>query len=172
MRRFLLCVLIAVAFGMGISVATAEHRLGVGAHYLTTVDDIEVEGEEIDTSALAWSLTYQYRTAAIVGLELDIERFPADFGGATDVVYAPQAFLLIGAGIYGGIGIGGYYSDSEFGSDPFYALKAGVDIEILPSVRLDINANYRFMEWESINDLENEVDTDTVTVGAAVRIAF
>ena len=56
------------------------------------------------------------------------------------------------------------HSDGET-SDMFYAAKIGVDITILPKLSLDINANYRFDDW----DLIDEAETDTVTLGALVR---
>jgi hypothetical protein len=34
----------------------------------------------------------------------------------------------------------------------------------------DINANYRFEEWDSIKTLDEDASSDTITLGAAVRI--
>jgi hypothetical protein len=97
-------------------------------------------------------------------LELDLEYFPDGFAGSTEDAFSPQAYLLIGRGLYGGAGVGVTYSDGET-SDLFYAAKIGFDIAIIPHVSLDINANYRFNDWSLID----EVDTDTVTLGALVR---
>lgn len=90
----------------------------------------------------------------------------------TKEVYAPAAYLVLGTGLYGALGIGGSYSDGDFSKDPFYALRVGVAIEVLPKLFLDINANYRFNEWEEIKTVDEDTNTDTITLGAAVRIEF
>ena len=53
-----------------------------------------------------------------------------------------------------------------------FALRAGLDIEVLPNLRLDINANYRFLDWDNVKELDKKINTDTITFGAAVRFAF
>ena len=52
-----------------------------------------------------------------------------------------------------------------------FLLRAGVDLEILPSIFLDLNANYRFETWDFERAAE-EIDTDVVTAGAIVRLEF
>ena len=47
-------------------------------------------------------------------------------------------------------------------------IQAGVDFLLLPKLHLDINADYRFLNWE---DLDN-YDSDTITFGATVRVGF
>ena len=147
-----------------------EHRIGGGAHYWRTIDDLEQSDFEIDEDGVAYLASYQYVAASMLKLEVDLEIFPDGFGGTNEVVYAPQVLALIGAGIYGGIGIGMFYVDDEFADDPFYSLRVGIDLELLPSVRLDINANYRFSEFESIETVDEDIDTDNVTIGAMLRI--
>jgi len=44
----------------------------------------------------------------------------------------------------------------------------GIDLLLLPKIHLDINADYRFAEWDEIYDY----DTDTITMGATVRFSF
>ena len=65
-----------------------------------------------------------------------------------------------------------FYTDGEFSDDPFFVLRAGFDIEVLPSLRLDLNANYHFTDFESISTVDEDVDTDTITLGAMVRFEF
>lgn len=148
--------------------AKIKHRFGVGAHYWVTADDIELDN--VDEEGFAWLVTYQIRPIPLVKFEAALEMLPDNFYGATEQVYAPQAYAVAGGWIYAGIGIGVFYSDGEFFDDPFYALRAGFDIPVLPHVHVDINANYRFMEWNNINELDDHIRTDTITVGAAVRI--
>ena len=156
-------------FSVGQAMA-GEHRMGGGAHYWRTIDDLEEDDFDIDEDGVAYLASYQYVAASMLKLEIDLEIFPEDFGGSDEVVYAPQVLALLGAGIYGGIGIGTFYVDDEFADDPFYSLRAGIDLEVLPSVRLDINANYTFTDFDSIKTVDQDVDTDTITLGAMLRI--
>ncbi len=145
-------------------------KIGVGANYWKTVDNVDVEN--FDEDGLSWIASLQVPLAEYSKIELGVEWFEKGFGGSTDDIYAPQAFFILGKGLYAGVGVGGYYTDGEFADDPFYALRAGFDIEILPSLFLDINANYRFQTWDDLSDEGKDIDTDTVTLGAAVRLGF
>ncbi|MGB5983966.1 MAG: hypothetical protein WBG37_01580 [Desulfobacterales bacterium] len=100
-----------------------------------------------------------------------MEIFDKGYAGADESVWSPQAYFLIGKGLYGGVGVGINYSDGDFANDPFYALRAGIDLEILPSIFLDINANYRFEKWD-FDRIEEDIATDTLTLGAILRYEF
>lgn len=168
------CLLALLLIGPGvIQGLAAEHRIGGGAHYWRTIDDIDnVDNEEFDEDGLAYLASYQYVPGSFFKLELDLEIFPDGIGGTGDTVLAPQAFALLGSGIYGGLGIGAFYTDSDFGEDPFYVVRAGIDLELLPALRLDINANYHFTDFDSIKTIDQDVDTDTITLGAMLRLVF
>jgi hypothetical protein len=144
-------------------------RFGVGAHYWKTVDNVDVN--DVDEDGIAWLATYQYKPDYL-GLGLDLEWKKKGFGGAPEAVYEPQAYLILGKGLYGAAGIGGYYSDGEFADDPFFFFRAGLDIEFLPPLHLDIHGIYRFEKWNSLNNSNTDIDSDTVTLGAAVRLAL
>ena len=73
-------------------------------------------------------------------------------------MYAPHAVVCA------------YYSDGAWGGGPFYAFRVGADLEVLPHIHLDINANYRFEDWGKLNT--SDVSSDTITLGAAARFAF
>ncbi|HYN21771.1 MAG TPA: hypothetical protein VE078_12475 [Thermoanaerobaculia bacterium] len=144
----------------------ADHRIGAGIHHWQTVDDLADEGfEGIDDKGSSGILSYQYMPEGIFSLEVDLEYFADGFGGSTEAAISPQAFLLIGHGLYAGAGVGVTYSDGD-SSDPFYAARVGFDITILPRLSIDVHGNYRFDDW----DLIDEVETDTVTLGAIVRL--
>ena len=149
--------------------AAGSRRLGAGVNYWRTLDDVDVR--DVDESGFSWHASAQWR-GALLGLQADLEWFDKNFGAAEKDVFAPQAYLLVGRTLYGAAGIGWYYSAGSFSRNPFYALRAGLDLELLPKLFLDIHANYRFEEWDDIRDDEKGVDTDTVTLGASVRIAF
>ena len=143
--------------------AESSHRFGVGAHYWVAVDDIDAE--DIDEDGIAYIASYQYLLTGYLKVEIDAEYMDEGYAGPDEYILSPQAFILIGKGLYAGAGIGINYSDGEFADDPFYALRAGVDLEILPAIYLDINANYRFEDWD-VEAIEEDIDTDTITVGA------
>lgn len=146
--------------------AAAEHRIGFGVHHWQTVDDLADDGfEGIEDEGTSGIVSYQYMPEGIFSLELDLEYFADGFAGSTEEAFSPQAYLLVGHGLYAGAGVGVTHSDGET-SDMFYAAKIGFDISILPRLSLDVNANYRFDDW----DLIDEVETDTVTLGALIRL--
>ena len=151
--------------------SAGEHRLGVGVHYWKNLDSIsdDLPDFQVDDDGLTTVLSYQY-VAGLVRFELDAEYFESGFEGSTDWAVAPQAYVLIGRGLYGGIGVGTTYSN-DFGSsfsDPYFIAKAGFDLLLLPKIHLDLNADYRFANWDEIDDYS----TETITLGATVRFTF
>ncbi|MCA1808291.1 MAG: hypothetical protein ABR497_05300 [Kiritimatiellia bacterium] len=159
--------------GAGMVGATEQrHRLGGGAHYWRTIDRIKDDDYKLDDNGVAWLVSYQFAPAALVKFEADVEIFPSGFGGYDKTTFAPQAYLVVGSGLYVAGGIGINYADGKFADDPFYAIRAGLDLEVLPSLHLDINANYRFIDWQNIKELDKHINTDTITLGAALRLAF
>lgn len=165
-----------IAVGAGLSPAMAAggadvrpHRVGVGAVYWRAVEDVDINN--VDQDGVSWMGSYQYRPGW-VGAEVGVEAFGEGFGGASDTVLAPQAYLILGKGLYAAAGVGTYYTDGEFSNRPFYGLRAGLDAEILPFLRIDLNANYRFDDWANLSDSARDIGTDTVMLGAALRLAF
>lgn len=150
--------------------AAGDSRLGVGVNYWTTVDNIDVN--DIDENGSSWLITYQLRLAALLRLETDLEIFPSDFEGIHGTVYAPQAYLVVGMGLYAALGAGILYNDGDFADEMFYALRAGIELEIIPELYLDLNANYRFADGSSLSEIGHDIDGDTITLGAALRLAL
>ena len=147
-------------------VFAANHRIGAGVHHWQTVDDLADEGfEGLEDEGTSGILSYQYAPEGIFSLEVDLEYFADGFGGSTEEALSPQVFVLVGHGLYAGAGVGVTYSDGD-SSDPFYAARLGFDITLIPRLSVDIHANYRFDDW----DLIDEAETDTVTLGAIVRL--
>jgi hypothetical protein len=172
MRKFWMAWILASALFFSveqISVA-GDHSIGVGARYWTALGDIDVD--DVDESGLAYLVSYQYRPAMLLKFGVDVEMLPEQFAGAVEDVYAPQVYVIIGSVIYAGVGIGGYFTDGEFAEDSFYNVRAGVDLSLFPFIHLDINANYRFEEWADINDIDEDISEDTITIGATVRLSL
>ena len=154
--------------------AQTPHRIGAGLHYWKTIDDIdveEVEGTSIKDDGVSWILSYQYASSPLIRFEADILIMPETYAAARSGyrVWGPQAMLLVGPMIYGGLGVGIYRAGNEWADSPFFPLRVGIDLAILPKISLDINANYRIEKW-NMQYLEDDIDTDTVTLGAVVRL--
>ncbi|HEX9668320.1 MAG TPA: hypothetical protein VGC93_02440 [Thermoanaerobaculia bacterium] len=176
--RRTLPLLAALTLLLPAAAGAAEHRIGGGIHYWRTLDDVADEGVDFEDDGTAYVASWQILPAGIFRFEIGLEYFPEDFGGAVDSeVLSPQVYLLVGHGLYAGVGTGVLYSDSfgsppissddEF-SDPFYALRGGFELTLVPRVHLDLNVNYRANTWEGLE----EVDVETLTLGAQVRIGL
>lgn len=163
---FIAAVAFSLAWLVSAPAARADHRLGAGANYWKTLNDIDIT--DIDESGLSWLASYQYVPAGIFRLEVDLEYYPS-LGVDREAFWSPEVFLLVGGTLYAGVGIGDYFNGDIFSDKPFFMLRAGVDFTILPFLFLDVNANYRFNDWDDVAD---DVDTNTIRIGAAVRLAM
>jgi hypothetical protein len=170
MKKVLLSGLAAAVLA-GLAVpASAEHGLGLGANYWRTVDEIAANSD-FDRSGVSYYLTYRYKTESWLFFDAQLERMPEGYMASTNAVYAPQLFLGLKISmIYGGVGAGMFYSDGDWKDDPFYVFRAGVDLNVLPMLYLDINANYRFTDWKELN--RDDINKDTIMLGAAARLVF
>lgn len=146
--------------------APAGNSLGLGAKYFQTIDSLDQPFEE---KGLAPVLSLRSELTSLLSLQVEAVLYPDEYAGSPKDVLSPQAFLLVGQGLYAGLGVGTLYADGEFADSPFFVARAGLDLALFPALHLDINANYEFSEWDGINELDDEVDTDTVTLGAALR---
>jgi hypothetical protein len=173
MKRLIAILSVAwLVAGMSQAVLAADtpHRLGGGANYWVVLEDLDDEDiRDLDEEGFSYFASYQYRPS-LLGLELQVEMFP-DWVGDEDA-YAPQAYLLLGSTLYAGAGVGIMYFDEDWAEDPFYAVKAGLNLELIPSLFLDISANYRFNSDTQFKDDDTDIDTDTVFLGAALRLGW
>ncbi len=154
--------------GLLAALALPAHATGVGAgaRYFKTIDELDGPFEE---DGLAPLLTVKQDLAALLSFQVDLVLYPDGYAGAAKDVLAPEAFLVLGQSLYAALGAGTLYADGDFG-DPFFVARVGFDLELLPGLHLDINGNYEFAEWEGINEVDDEADSDTITLGAAVRL--
>lgn len=163
-------IVLAAAFATPGHAADAAHRLGVGANYWVVLDDLDKEDiRNLDDNGLSTFVSYQY-WPSLLGIELQLEQLPDWLG--QDKALAPQAYLLLGSSLYAAAGIGLMRIDGDWADKPFYALKAGFNLELLPSLFLDIAANYRFSNETQLEDHETDIDSDTVFLGAALRLGW
>ncbi len=177
MCRFLVWVF-AVACPLLVqpSAAQTPHRVGAGVHYWKTIDEIADAWKDsvtIDENGVSWVFSYQYVANPLLSYELDLLVMPETYGAAREGyrVWGPQAMVLVGKTLYVGLGIGIYRAGNEWAPNPFYPLRAGVELELLPKLLLDLNANYRIEKW-NMHYTKKDVDTDTVTLGAVIRLCL
>ena len=170
---FIIILMSALIFGLASSTRADwpenRHRFGAGIHYWASLEDIIIE--EADDDGLAIMLSYQYQIIKFFTIEADLEFMGKGYAGAPKTVIAPQIYVLIGRGLYGGAGVGMSYTDGNWANSPFFALRAGVDLEIIPSIYLDLNVNYRSEEW-GFSDFDENIQLKTITLGAMLRYEF
>jgi hypothetical protein len=177
MRKLGLGFLLAISmFAPGISArADVESQLGGGIElWLTTKNS---DAEFVDEIGYSWMVNYRLKPFEWVAFELDLEMFPDYFGGYRQDVFAPQFAVIAGKLLYGGVGIGTLYSEDSM-TDPFYSLRAGVNIPLGSRLCVDASASYRFMSWNPVKyegpqgETEKDLNTDIVTLAAALRLVF
>lgn len=166
MKRFIMAAVFAASMACAGHAWAGEARIGLGANYWVTLEDIDSDNVEKD--GFSYLLSYQYWWD-ILGIEVDMEVLPDRFGESAS---APEAYILVGGTIYGGVGMGLVRSDGSFAEDPFYAIRAGLNFELIPSIFFDINANYRFNDTAQLKGEDTNIDTDSVFLGAAVRFSL
>ncbi len=169
-RRLVLSVLACILLAFQSADADIRHRFGGGVHYWRSIKSIG--SDDVKESGMAYLVSYQMRPVMLVKLGVDLEMLPKEYAGVGKPVYSPQLYVVVGSILYVGLGVGTYYSDGDFSKDLFYNLRAGLDFPVFPFVSLDINANYRFENWNDIKTVKEDVRSDTVTLGAAVRFSL
>lgn len=176
MRKLVVLLVVgAVVLGSSLNAfAGKKHRVGGGIHYWETVDDLDDFEGQLKKSGMAYMFSYQFAALpfGLLKLEGDLEVFPDGYGGFDKTAWAPQFYVVIGGGIYAALGMGMVYENQWLG--PFYALRAGLDIGIIPTVLyLDISANYQVAEWEAVSDVKTVKDNiGSLTFGAVARVEF
>ena len=165
---------LALVLAAGISstrAASAPTSLGGGVQYNHYVDD--VDADNIDENAFSYVIALRNNASPLLGFELDLELQPEDLTGRDDMTYVPQAYLFLGKVIYAGAGIGIGYFDGDFADDPNYYLRAGLDLEFLPGIFLDVSARYVIQDIDQVSDEVTEnIDGDTITLGANLRFSI
>jgi hypothetical protein len=160
--------LLVLALGVSAHGQTSS-RVGLGFHYWKALKDVDVD--DVDEDGLGWLISYKLVPSSLLNFQGDVEMLPDGYAGSDKKVFAPQLSVIAGSSFYGAVGIGILYSDGDFADDPFYALRVGADIELLPRLFADVNVNYRFENWD-YSDVKNNIDMDTLTLGAVVRLAL
>ena len=167
-----LAALLAFALTVPTLQAAAESnfQIGVGANYWIALED--AVDESFDEDGLGWMISARYMATPYFGFGLELERSPDNYVALEEPMYCPAGYLILGKGLYAGLGVGTYFYDGDFIEDVFYGLRIGLVADVLPGVVVDINLNYRVDSWSGIKHVDDEVDTDNVILGGAVRLKF
>lgn len=146
----------------------AEKRLGFGVHYWESVSNLADKGfGHLNDNGTSWLISYQLAPRGLFTLEADLEYFNGGFGGSDQSTFSPQFLMLVGHGLYAGVGIGVNASsgfDNTF-SDPFYIGRLGFNFEVVPRLYVDVNANYQNNAFNQLGS----TSTDAITLGAMLR---
>jgi len=154
---------------VGAESAQAQLRLGGGIHYMRNLGDITDDGN-IDLSQNSVSIVGSALfDLGLVSLDGQVE-YIFNYVGTDEALWQPSAWALLGGLVYGGAGIGIGYTDGAWQNDPFYALRAGVDLP-LGGVDLDAYATYRFQGDPDFEALTGE-DLDSITFAVLLRFAL
>lgn len=172
MRKFVLAALAASLMAADAMAGYGgDFELGVGATYWYSID--EAKDKSFDRDGLGWLISSRFPLSKAFAIGIEVEQSPDNFVFLDERLYLPSAYALIGDGIYCGLGIGTYYYDGDFYGDVWYALRAGFKVPLVGrALVLDVNVNYRVEDWDGIKDADDDVDTDTLMVGAALRLVF
>ena len=159
------CFLAVALITPGVSQA-GEKTIGAGVHYWEALDSLS-SLDDITDDGYSLMAAFQIRPEGFFSFEFDLEYFDNGFGGANSSALSPQALVLIGHGLYGGVGIGVTIADdlSDNISDPFYIARGGFEFSVLPHLSVDVHASYR---GDSFSELE-DFDSDTLTLGVMAR---
>ncbi len=158
LHKILLILAIPLVF-LGSTATESEAGFGLGLHYLNTLGDIK-DADGFDSSALGFLGAYSFGLG-LINFEALVEYVP-DYAFGKDMIQ-PQGYAFIGGFIYGGAGIGIGHINSEWQSDPFFALRGGVKFSVL-----DVFTSYRFQKWDALGDLGSD-DVNTLTFGAMFK---
>jgi hypothetical protein len=171
MRRFVILAfaLVALIGAPGEASAVLGHSFGIGLHYLRNISELDEDLDDgeggFDQNSFGLIGSYQFGMP-LVTLEGNVE-YVMDYVGSDHGLIEPSAYVLTSGLLYLGAGIGIGYIDGDWQSDPFYALRGGVNFG-LAGLALDVYASYRFQQDEEIEDLTGE-DLDSLTLAAVFR---
>lgn len=123
----------------------------------------------VEQQATVFSFKLNPRNLLQFTAEMDL--LPQDLTADPESVLLPQMFVAIGDDLYAGLGTQYLIENGVLIDDPQFSLRAGVDLEILPYIFLDISADFRFDDWRELNE-EDALANGEVVWGGALRIQF
>ncbi|HET6348090.1 MAG TPA: hypothetical protein VFH88_03310 [Candidatus Krumholzibacteria bacterium] len=163
-KILLLFLVVATAMTTVVSVSSAGSSIGGGLHYLHAVKDID-KNTTLDKNSFSILGSYMFGLG-LVSVEAQVE-YVFNYAGTDHSMWTPSAWAVTHGLIYAGAGIGIGYSNGDWQDDPFYALRAGVNLP-LAAFKLDAYATYQFQNGGQLKTVTGE-DLDSVTLAAILR---
>ena len=150
-------------------VAESNPWLGGGIHYLRNLGDITSDGDiDLNQNSVSILGSYKY-DLGLIGVDGQVE-YIFNYVGTDKAMWQPSVWGVVGNFFYGGAGIGIGYTDGDWQNNPFYALRAGVELH-LDKLALDVYASYRFQSDADLKNLTGE-DLDSLTFAAIARFGL
>ncbi len=145
--------------------AEGASNFGLGVNYFTAIDDLS---SDIDKDGFSYFISYQYRPG-LIGFEANFEVLPDIYN--VDAI-TPSAYLIVGKTLYAAVGMGIMQYDGHWANDPYYGLKLGLNLSLTESIILDVFGKYQISSKVDIDNAIDNIDTDTIYLGGAVRFRF
>lgn len=170
MKKTISTALLALGLAVCLPAATeaSGFEVGVGANYWYSLKD--AVDNSFDEDGLGWMISTRWMFTDYLGLGFELERSPDNFVLLDKPMYAPSAHLIVGSGLYLGLGVGCYYYDGDFYENEWYNLRLGIKMKIIDPVVIDLNVNYRADSFDEVEDVVDNLDSQSLTLGAAIRI--
>jgi hypothetical protein len=167
MKRILLCLVITALISTMVTVPSMAlgGSLGAGLHYLHNLGDIDANGTDLSKESFGLIGSYKFGMAMMT-LEAQGE-YIFNYAGSDEAMFIPSGWALLGSMVYAGAGMGIGHIDGEWQSDPFYALRAGVNLPLM-AFKLDLYGTYNFWSNEDIKNATGD-DLDSVTFAAVLH---
>ena len=163
-----------IVFAVAIPLAGAEelYRLPTAIN-ISRLELVDLKASDVNPAAEQQAAVFVFKLNPrnLLQFKADLDVLPQNSATDTDTVLLPQMFVAVGDDLYAGLGTHYTIEDGVLIDDPQFSLRAGVDLEILPYIFLDISADYRFDDWRELKE-EDAFSEDEVVWGGALRIQF
>lgn len=167
-RSLIAALSLSLIVVVGTAAPAAAAQFGVGLNYLHTLEDLGDVDSTNDFSQDDFSIFGSVTVpVALVRIEGDLEWVPGYLGGDSDL-WQPQVYAFLPLGLlYGGIGMGIGHLDGNWASNPFYALRAGIEFG-LGGLAADAFLTYR-LQSANFGEASENLDLDALILGAQVK---
>lgn len=157
------------ALALAAVTASAESSLGVGLRYFQTTDSLPKPFKE---NGGGGSINWRTYFNEWVGAMAELNVYVDGYAGTKNEVVSPQAFLVLGKPLYVAVGGGFLFCDGDVSDSPFLAFRVGLQGPLTTWFMYDVNVSYEFGEWGGVNVVDDRFESDTVVIGAGLRMLF
>ncbi len=163
-----------IVYTAAIPVAGAEelYRLPTEIN-ISKLELMDLRANDVNPAAEQQAAVFSFKLNPrnLLQFKADMDVLPQDLTADSETILLPQMFVAVGDDLYAGLGTHYLIEDGILIDDPQFSLRAGVDLEILPYIFLDISADYQFDDWRELKE-EDAFSKEDVVWGGALRIQF